>query len=83
MEEVNLHIGIAQDGSGYSLSQDENTRTAYIWRYPSETYHGTGHIMILPLNEQEEDAFSDRNVIEKNGIKGLKVTNVKERYFEE
>jgi hypothetical protein len=38
------------------------------------------NILIVPLNDHESDVF-DRNVINQEGIAGLKVPNVSEVYL--
>lgn len=76
MKEVDLHIDVAQDGSGYTLSQNTSTRTAYI--YSERNY---GYTLIVPLTDEEE-ANHSQNIIEHNGVSGLKAPRVNEQYFD-
>ena len=80
MKEVEVKIDLAKDGSGFTMSQDSSTRSAKVYKKPQETYMGSGHILIVPLSEQEEQSFS-RQVVTKEGVTGLKVTNVKEHHM--
>jgi len=83
MKEVEVTIDLAGDGSGYSLSVDNSPRTAYVWKEASETYSGMSRHLILPLSEDEEEVFFHKNIIECDGIRGLKLTNVWDSYINE
>lgn len=80
MRQTQLKIDLAQDGSGWSMSADHKSREAFVYKSPEETYHGSGYIVIVPLTARERSAF-DRQTVTKNGITGLKVTNVKEHHL--
>jgi len=80
MKEVEVELELAQDGSGYSLNKTDTTRTARVYKKPEETYMGSGYILIVPLNKQEEESFS-KQVVTKEGVTGLKVTNVKDYHM--
>ena len=80
MKEVKVKLDLAIDGSGWDLSESNESRKAYVMSEPEDTYFGTGYILIVPLNEHESDVF-DRNVIQQEGIAGLKVPNVNEVYL--
>jgi hypothetical protein len=76
MKEVELHIQIAREGSGYSLSKEHDTRTAFI---RDDSFDNTN--LIVPLTEQEEEQLQ-KNIVEENDVRGLLVTNVHNDYFE-
>jgi len=80
MKETKLKIDVAKDGSGWSMSNDHDSREAFVYKTPDETYHGSGYIVIVPLTASERSAF-DRQVVTNDGITGLKVPNVKEHHF--
>lgn len=81
MKEVQLRIDLAPDGSGWSLSQDNQLREAYVWKTPDETSRGHSYLLVVPLSEEEQNNFS-RNVVTQDGVTGLKVPNVNESYIE-
>jgi len=82
MREVEVKVDLAKDGSGWSFSKDNSLRTAYVWKEGSETYNGSNPHLILPLTEGEEQTF-EKNIIESDGIRGLKLTNVWDSYIVE
>jgi hypothetical protein len=81
MQQVEAYINVASDGSGWSISKTFDTRIAFVWKTPDETYMGSGYILLVPLTDSELESFSQQNVISKGGIDCLKIPNFKERYI--
>lgn len=77
MKEVNVHIKLAQNGGGYSLSKEHDTRTAFV---RDDSFDSTN--LIVPLTEQEEENVFHKNIVEENDVRGLLVTNVNNEHFE-
>ena len=76
---VDIHINVAQDGSGWSLSQDHNVRPACIIQEPEGPF---GYTVVVPFETKAEKENYTQNVDRCNhGYKGIRVPNVKERYL--
>ena len=76
---VDIHIDIAQDGSGWSLDRNHNVRPACIVQEPEGHF---GYAVIVPFKTEAEKENYTRNTGRcDHGYKGIRVPNVKERYL--
>lgn len=85
---VQVHVDIAKDGSGHSLSRSHSTLKAYVINPPEETHWGKYHLLV-PMDElidhlrkTDTEIREDLIMTEELGHEGYKVVAA-EMYVEE
>ena len=81
MEEVNVTVALATDGSGMTFSNSAEARKAFIKTSGKEAYMTSNPTLAIPLSEEEAEVFFDGNIEEFNGVPCWIQPNVKESYI--
>lgn len=81
-DEIQVQVDLASDGSGYSVYADHDTRQAIVMTPEREAYFGGGHIVMVPLREDEIDNWAAVHKHEFAGETCVKVTKVRDKHVE-
>ena len=80
-DDVQVRVDLATDGSGHSLSSEIEPRRAIVHTAKRNAYLKSGHILMVPLTDEEESNWADVQKYEFDGETCVKLTNVKARYL--
>ena len=79
--DVQVRVDLATDGSGHSLSSEIEPRRAIVHTAKRNAYLKSGHILMVPLTEDEESNWADRQKHEFGDSVCVKLTNVKAHHL--
>lgn len=80
-DEVQLRIELAEDGTGHSLYAEHEPRRAIVMTPKPDTLHKSGHILLVPLTDEEVSNWHEVHKHEADGETCIKVTNVKQQHL--
>ena len=81
MEEVNVTVALATDGSGMTFNKSVEARKAFVKTTGAEAFMTSNPTLAIPLTEEEREVFCDKNIEQFNGQSCLVQPNVKADYI--